>query len=92
LEQRYLPTEEKLKMLAGNPEEESEQYQKFHDAYIKGKKIPGYYIPRGTKLGRRGSRLMIWLAGGKKDATFKEKNRESKGDSRSYGFSGWLLK
>lgn len=92
LEQRYLPTEEKLKMLAGNPGKESEHYQNFHNTHIKWKKLPGYYIPRGTKIGRKGSYLMVWLAGGKKDATFKEEMRESEWDSRSYGFSGWLFK
>jgi hypothetical protein len=91
LEKKYLPTPEKLALLAGNPWESSPQYGEFYNNNIKENQLAGYYIPRGEKIWNLGKRLCIWLAGGG-DADFKNDKRNHDKGGKSYGFSGRLLK
>ncbi|MFZ2151258.1 MAG: hypothetical protein WAZ12_02735 [Candidatus Absconditicoccaceae bacterium] len=91
LEKRYLPTPPKLTLLAGNPGENSPQYNDFYNADIKNNQLSGYYIPRGNKIGNFNKRSCIWLAGGG-DADFKSDKWNHDTGGKSYGFSGRLLK
>ncbi len=94
LEEKYLPTEEKLTLLAGPQKQEgvppSEEYKTFYEKYIQVKKNPGYFMPQGEKLGRVGERLFIRVAWGK-SAEFTEEWREITEGWKSYGFAGRLF-
>jgi hypothetical protein len=90
LEKQYLPTEEKLTLLAGKQRENSEQYQNFYKN-IQPKQCSGYFIPRGEKLGRVGECALIRLAGGD-DAEFRKDGRKTTKGGKNYGFSGRLFK
>lgn len=91
LEKKYIPTPEKLILLAGNPWEKSEKYTDFYTANIKNSQLAGYFIPRWEKLGRVGERLHIWVAGGN-DADFSKEKYGINTGGKSYGFSWLLLK
>jgi len=91
LEKKYLPTPEKLILMAGDPWEDSPKYQDFRNANIKKSQLTGYYIPRGNKLWNSNIRSAIWLAGGW-DADFSVDKRDHDKWGKSYGFSGRLLK
>lgn len=91
LEKKYLPTPEKLVLMAGNPRENSTKYKKFRKSTIKDSQLTGYYIPRGEKLWNFAKRSCIWLAGGW-DADFLDDKWNHDSGGKSYGFSGRLLK
>jgi len=57
LEEKYLPTEEKMTAIAGPQQKDknapaSPEYKIFFETYIKPRKKPGYLIPRNEKLGQ----------------------------------------
>jgi len=91
LEEKYLPTEEKLTLLAGKQKENSEQYKKFYTTAIQKNQYAGYFIPRGEKLGRVGECAIMWLAGGN-DAEFSKEWWKMTRGGKNYGFSGRLFK
>ncbi len=94
LEEKYLPTEEKLTLIAWPQKQEgvppSEKYQKFFEEYIKPRKKAGYFIPHGEKIGRIWERLYAWMAGGK-NVDFTEAWWEVTEGGDEYGFSGLLF-
>lgn len=90
LEERYLPTEEKLTLLLGHQKTKSEQYTAAYTKIIKDTQCTWYFIPRGEKLGRVGERAIIWLVGGNDAELGPEWWKLTKG-GRNYGFSGRLF-
>lgn len=89
LEEKYLPTEEKLTLLLGPQKTKSEQYTIAYNKIIKDTQCTGYFIPRGEKLGKVGKSAVFWIAGGNDVEMGPEWWKITKG-GKHYGFSGRL--
>jgi hypothetical protein len=90
LEEKYLPTEEKLTLLLGPQKTKSEQYIIAYNKIINDTQRTGYFIPRGEKLGKVGKSAVFWIAGGNDVEMSPEWWKITKG-GKHYGFSGRLF-
>lgn len=91
LEEKYLPTEEKIIAMAGPQRQNTPEYQAFYDQYIRNRKKPWYLIPRNKKLGQVGNKLYIRAVWGD-DIEFSEDGWKLTKGGAGYGFSGRLFK
>lgn len=91
LEEKYLPTEEKLTLLLGPQKTKSEKYLKVYNNLIKDTQRTGYFIPRGEKLGKVSKCALVRIADGNDVEMGPEWWKLTKG-GKHYGFSGRLLR
>ncbi len=90
LEEKYLPTEEKLTLLLWPQKTKSEEYTAAYNKIINDTQCTGYFIPRGEKLGKVGKSAIFWIAGGNDIEMGPEGWKLTKG-GQNYGFSGRLF-
>jgi hypothetical protein len=90
VEKKYLMTIDELKEKMKDKPSNSEEYKKFFNKEVNGH-LAGYWPPNNKTFDRLGARSGVWLAGGD-NADFDQNGWYRSNDSRSYGFSGRLLK
>lgn len=90
LEEKYLPTEEKLTLVLWPQKTKSEEYTAAYNKITNDAQRTGYFIPRGEKLGKVGKSAIFWIAGGNDIEMGPEGWKLTKG-GKNYGFSGRLF-
>ena len=90
VEKKYLMTIDELKEKMKDKPDGSEEYKKFFNKEVKGH-LAGYWYPYNETFSHFGVRSDLWLVGGD-NADFDQLTWGHNSLSRTYGFSGRLLK